>query len=630
MTLPSILFLSALAVLPSDRLAMADRLFNRSDYEAARLEYEALAKEPSIDRAQILYRLIMVARAQKDDAKVRELGGRFLSDYPAHEKVVQIRFYRALSGSVEEKKAELKALDRDETPKDIRAGALCVLGSVLSDASCFERSLALDPKGSYAALAKNSYAAFLMKSENPKDRRKAVELFMDLAFGNEPSLAKDSLYAAVYICYTDGRYAESDPLAKRFLKTYPEDSRIKVVRRMLAMSEYRLGKYVAAIEQSTDENDEWMLLVRASSNERLGNREEARKYADLAAQRFPQGECIKMIHLILARLDFADAEKLGDKNRILEAARRSAEFSKSAVDRIRYGWALENAGEIEKAEDEYAAIARDFPESETACDALYRRAMSLLRREKWSLAEVSLAEATAGGKLTKERVSSAAYWRGVCASRLGHTEESVAFLKQALEGPLSLDERREARLILADADFNAGRKTEALAEYAELIKEGALARMSAAKTQAIGRLLSGDDARLCARSLIGNDSAEWRQAGYALLGDCETAATNLTAAAYAYQRCLEEPCTTEVVAHVALVYGTYLVREGNAVEAEKILKRAAELNRDDNEARARAYLGLARAAQLRHDDESARGYATVIVSLFENTKAAEEAKEILK
>ncbi len=127
-----------------------------------------------------------------------------------------------------------------------------------------------------------------------------------------------------------------------------------------------------------------------------------------------------------------------------------------------------------------------------------------------------------------------------------------------------------------------------------------------------------------------NGASEWRQAGYALLGDVETAETNLTAAAYAYRKCFEEPCTTEALAPVTVKLGLYLVSEGDAADAERVLKRAAELNAKDAEARASAYLGLARAALLKDDAEGAKGYATVIVTLFENTKAAAEARELLK
>lgn len=630
MTFTAAVLAAALAVSASDRLAMADRLFNRGDYAAAKTEYLALAGEQGLDRAAILYRLVASGKALKENAFVRETGATFLREFPGHAKESQVRFFRALVGTDEEKRVELTALDIDGVPNEIRAGALCMLGTLTGDISLFERSLKLDPNGSYASTARRQRASVLMKSADPADRRRALALFMDLVYGKDKELAKDSLYAATYISYTDGKYSEADALAKRFLKMFPGDTREPAVRRMLAMSEYRLGKFVAALDFATDDNDEGMLLVQASCNERLGHRAEARTAAEKGIERFPNGGCRKSFELILARLDFFDAEKSGDKQKILEAARRSSEYSKTAGDRVRYAWAMENAGEKDQAEEMYSAIARDFPNTETAADALFRRAMSLLRSEKWSPAEVALAEALTTGKLPASRVATAHYWRGICALRLEHGAESVEFLKKALEGALSLDERREARLIIADADYNEGRKEQAIAAYRDLVKEGAVARMSAAKALAVGKLLDGDEARACAKALTENAEAEWRQAGYALLGDVETAEGNLTAAAYAYQKCLDEPCATEVVTRVSLVYGLHLVREGNAVDGEKVLKRAVELNAKDAEARAAAYVGLAHAAQLREDDETAKGYATVVVTLFENTKAAAEAKEILK
>ena len=74
----------------------------------------------------------------------------------------------------------------------------------------------------------------------------------------------------------------------------------------------------------------------------------------------------------------------------------------------------------------------------------------------------------------------------------------------------------------------------------------------------------------------------------------------------------------------------YLLRDGRPREAEAAYKRAVELNASNDEARAAAYLGLAKAARARDDDDAVRGYATVVVTLFEKTASAAEAKEMLK
>ena len=47
----------AITVLPSDRMAMADRLFNRGQYEEAAKEYRALSGQEGIAADEILFRL---------------------------------------------------------------------------------------------------------------------------------------------------------------------------------------------------------------------------------------------------------------------------------------------------------------------------------------------------------------------------------------------------------------------------------------------------------------------------------------------------------------------------------------------------------------------------------------------
>ena len=93
---------------------------------------------------------------------------------------------------------------------------------------------------------------------------------------------------------------------------------------------------------------------------------------------------------------------------------------------------------------------------------------------------------------------------------------------------------------------------------------------------------------------------------------------------------MEEKCSTESLAKVALRLGVLESRGGDPVKAEEALKRAVELNAKDQSARAEAYLALAEAALQRHDVEKARGYATVVTTLFENSPFAKRAEEILK
>ena len=631
MTLCAVIVAAAsLAVTAHDRLAMADRLFNRGEAAAARAEYKALVGAKDIDASELAYRLVACASAVGDKAVARAEGAAFLKAHPASPHADKVRLIVALAGSDAERLAELKLLDRDDAPPAVRAEALYRMAEATGDVSLFERSFKTDPSGRFAPYAKIAHATKLLENADPAERRRGVAELMDLVYGKDEKIACDALYLAAVHSYREGRYGESSALLKRYGKLHPGDARALDVAHLAALSELMGGKYAAAIAASADESDETFAYVKAVASFRMEMHDEAKRLSKKYLEEFPQGGNRAAIELQLARLEFDDTVKAGDGKAVLAAAKRCLALSGAASDRMLVAWALERNGEIEKAEDEYSAVARDFPKSALAADALYRRAMSLLRREKWSAAELSLAEALSSGKLDRQREPTAMYWRGLAAFRVGHGAEAAGFLHKAMEGGLAIDERREAKLVIADIDLAAGRTNEAVNAYAELVREGALERMGAAKMLLVGRLVSGEESKMCARALVRNSSPEWRQFGYALLGDREDAEGNFTAAVDAYRKCLAEKCVTEVAAPSSLKLGLFLLRDGEPVEAETVLKKAVELNKANNVARAASYLGLAKVVQLPADTETARGYATVIATLFENTPSAAEAREILK
>ena len=632
MTVLAAAFAAALAVTPSDRLAMADRLFNRGEYATAREEYLALRGEKSIDPAELLYRLAASARALKDDAATRAAADAFLSANPAHKLADSVRLMKAMAGTDDQRRAELPLLDRDDVSPAVRAEALVRLAQVGGDASLYVRALKLDPKGRFASYARLMHAKRLHESSDEKDRRIAVQELMELVYGSDTQYARDALYLAATYSYSAGRYGECVTLLKRYSQKYPKDERARDVRRMLALSDLMEGKYAAAAAFCTDDTDDTLVYVKATANDRLGNRVEAVSAAGKYLDSFPQGANRSAMELLLARAEFDDAIRTNGVRLAIAAGKRIVSITggKSAADRLRLGWAYEKAGETERADAEYAGVARDFPKSAAAADALYRRAIAQLLQKNWAAGELSLAEALSSGHLEGERAALGWYWRGIAAMRVGHSEESLGFLRKALEAGIPLDESREARMLLADADYNAGRRDAAVKAYAELVRQGAVERMSAAKILAVGKLLSGEEAKACAVALAKNESAEWRQAGWALMGDICEAEENFVAAGDAYAKCLAENCSTEAAAAASVKLGGYLLRDGRPREAEAAYKRAVELNASNDEARAAAYLGLAKAARARDDDDAVRGYATVVVTLFEKTASAAEAKEMLK
>lgn len=621
---------ASLAVADADRLAMADRLFNRGEAAAARAEYLALRGSREIDAAELGYRIVASANAVGDKEATRREGEAFLKAFPTNAHADRVRLLAAMAAPESRRLDELRLIDRDDVDRTVRAQALYRMAEATGDAALYERSFKTDPAGRFAPYAKIAHATKLLAAVDAAERRKGVGELMDLVYGKNAEVAKDALYLAAVHSYREGCYGESSALLRKYAKAYPSDPRAQEVARMTALSELMNGKYAAAIAISGDETDETLLYVKASASLRLDMKDEARRLSRLYLDSFPDGKNRDAMELQLARMDFEDASHSKDPKAILLAAKKCHSLSGASADRMLVAWALENAGDEEGAEAEYAAIAVESPKSRLAADAMYRRAMSLLRRERWAAAELSLAEALSSEALGARRRTSALYWRGIAAFRAGHPAEAETYLKEALGGTLAIDERREARLVVADIDLAAGRTNEAVAAYSDLVRNGAVARMSAAKTLAVGKLLSGEDSKTCARALAAGNSPQWRQFGYALLGSAEEADGNLSAAADAYAKCLAEPCVTDAAASAALKLGLHLVKDGNPAEAEKVLKKAVDLNDGDREARARAYLGLAEASLLRGDTESARGYATYVTVLFENSAAAPAAKKILE
>ena len=630
MTLLSAVLLAAITVAPSDRLAMADRLFNRGSYVDARAEYEALRGENVLPYDDLLYRLAECDRAVGKKAEARASYNELLEKFPASRHADRSRLMCALAGTDDEKRSELRVLDSDRVAADIRSAALYHLGVLNNDATAFERCVSVSPKGRYAPYAKLRRASLLAGSQDAAERRQAVRLLLEIAFSNNGEFSEEALYLAATTSYGEKRYGEAATLFRRYMKYYPNGKHIRDSVSVCAWCDYLTGKYADAISLCGSGTTEDTAFLLAASTHATGDVAKAKPLFEAYIEKYPQGRYVKDSELPLSRLGFAEAEKAGDSQKALEFAKRAAAISNSPSDRLRVAWAYEKCEVPEDAEKEYLAVASDFPGTPEAAEAMFRKALADLREERWSAAELSLAEAL-GGKLDQRRHAEALYWRGIAAIRMGHEEEGVEHLRSAIEKGLALDQSREARLLIADCDYNSGRREEAKSAYSRLVKEGAAARMSAAKTLAVGKLLfPGEEAEICAKALIKIDAPEWRQAGYALQGAFEEHTKAFSAAIESYRRCMAENCKTEDLPKVAARLGALEAANGDWDNAEVTLARAVELNTDDVMARAESYLHLAEVSVAKGKIKSARAYATVLTTLFEGTPFAKSAEEILK
>ena len=622
------LVLSALAVLPADRLAMADRLFNKGRYAEAIVEYEALKGEPSIAADELAYRFAECEHSLGHAERAQALYAEVFGKYPDSRHAARSRLMHAMGLPERDRAAALLVLDSDRVSKDVRSAALYHYGALKGDVTALERSAKVDPSGRYAPYADLRRATLLTAAGDAALRRKGVELLLGIAFGGKGELSEEALYLAAAQSYRDKKYAEAGNLFRRHAKSYPRGARAAEVRTMSVWCDYMAGRYADAAAACGEGATDDFAYIRAACAYAAGEDARALELFRHYLSAYPNGKFRKDAELPIARLEFKAAETAGDGARAIESALRCHRLSGSAADGLRLAWAYEKADHPQEAEAAYLQVVKANPGTAEAAEALFRKAMMDVREERWSAAELSLAEALATGQCGRLK-GEALYWRGVAALRLDHGAEAIGHLREALQAGVSLDEQREARLLIADADFDAGRIEEAKAAYEKLVREGACERMNAAKVLAVGKLLRGEPAKLCARHLIGRDSADWRQAGYALLGAEEDRAEAFTAAIDAYRKCLAEKANVADIAPAALRLGILETRAGEFDRAEATLKRAVELNRNDSGMRGAAYLALATNSEAKKDFRAACAYATVVVTLYDDKDLCAAAQKIL-
>lgn len=398
---------------------------------------------------------------------------------------------------------------------------------------------------------------------------------------------------------------------------------------MSAWCDFMEGRYADAAAACGEGETDDLAYIRAAAAYSTGDNETALRLFRKYLEDYPEGRYRADAELPIARIEFDAASKTNDVSRTIETAKRSFALSKLATDRLRLAWAYENAGKGADAAVEYATIAKEYPGTYEAAEAMYRKAMIDARGDNWSAAELALAEALASGKLG-DRTAEALYWRGVAAMRIGHEAEGAVSLEKALAEGLNLDESREARLMIADFDHKAGRIEKAKEAYRTLVAQGACERMTAARILAVGKLLGGESAETCAAALVKSEASEWRQAGWALKGACEENRKAFSAAIESYRRCLAETGVTAECAAAALALGRLESRAGEFDAADLTLKRAVALNSADAAARGAAYLALAENAEAKGDAKSAVAYATVVTSLFDDAALVGAAKKILE
>ena len=441
-----LLFAASLALAPADRLQMADKMFAKGMYADAAAEYAALKGEKTVSSDDIAFRIAECDR---------------------------------MTGREKEALAAYDSLILRDIPAPMRAVALYRLACARNDASLFLKCEQTDPKGRYAAFSRLKRALVLSKSGNSAERREATGIFFDLSMSPDKSVAEEALYAAATLAYGDKRWNEAAILFGRLIKGGKESARAKAAVVPYAWSSFLAGRYTECMSVCGESVEDDLFYLRASSLIALDRKEQG--LAELAKylEAHPRGRYRAAAELPVYRARFDAAVKKGDMPAAVQAAKLAAAASGSAADALRLAWAHEKSGAHDEARAEYGRIAAKWPNDPAAGEALFANALADLRAGNWNAGELALEE-TLKRFPNFPRRNEALYWKGVAAMHLGHDAEGVSRLEEALKLGVSLDQTREANLLIAGFEARSGREADAAKRYSGLLLSGAADRMAAA------------------------------------------------------------------------------------------------------------------------------------------------------
>ena len=569
---------------------MADKMFAKGLYAEAAREYAALKGEKTVSADDVAFRL----------AECDRLLGR--------------------------EKEALAAYDRlllRDIPKAMRAVALYRVACDRNDIALFQECERTDPQGRYAVFARLKRALLLAKSRRPEARREATGLFLELAVSPEKSVAEEALYAAATLAYGDKRWNEAAILFGRLAKAYPGTPRAAAARVPRAWSAFLSGRHTDCLIACGEETgDDDLSYLRGAALMALDRREQG--LAELAnyLERHPQGRYRAAAETPVQRARFDAAVKRGDTAAAVQAAQLAAAASDAPADALRLAWAHERAGAADAARAAYRRVAERWPDDPAAGEALYANALADLRAGNWSAGDLALEEALKRFPKLPHR-GEALYWRGVAAIRLGHEAEGVQRLDEALTLGLTLDQTREANLLIADADARAGRTAAAAKRYATLLAAGAADRLTAVHLAAVVRLLADhaewEAAYAGARALAARSGdPAFVQIAAAREGQAFEGLSRSDEALAAYRRAFAVTAETAEGAAAAVALGQLEYRKGDYDAAEKTLEDAIARNAGPEglKARAKAYRLLADVCRAKGEALKAKGYETVLKELF--------------
>lgn len=588
----SMVFAVSLALAPSDRMQMADKMFAKGLYAEAAKEYAALKGGKGVLADEIAFRIAEC---------------------------------NMMTGREKEALATYDTLVLRDVPVPLKAASLYRLACAKNDVALFLRCEQVDPSGRYASLSRLKRAKLVATGKSAAgaaQRREATGILLDLCASPDKSIAEEALFTAAQLAYSDRRWNESAILFGRLIKSFPDGQRAKAAAAPYAWSLYFLKRYTQCMSICGDSRDDELFYLRAISLLALDRKEQGLAELSKYIEAHPRGRNRNAAERPVQLERYNAAMKNGDAAGAVQAAKLLCDLSDTPEDALRLAWAHEKALSPEKARMQYRKIAKKWPDSPAAGEALFSDAFAYLREKNWNAADLALEEVLRRFP-DYPRKNEALYWRGIAAIHLGHSAEGAIRLEEALKAGLSLDQSREANLLIADFEARSGKTEDAAKRFAKLLETGAAERMSATQIAAVLKLLVRqslwEPVLAGARSLSARSSdLSFRQISASYEGMSLEGLARFDEAIAAYRKALAVNADTSEGAAAALALGHLEFRKGEFAAAEKTLADAIARNSGPEglKARARAYRILADVSRAQGDSLKAKGYETVLKELF--------------
>ena len=302
-------------------------------------------------------------------------------------------------------------------------------------------------------------------------------------------------------------------------------------------------------------------------------------------------------------------------------------------------------GMPEDACNDWKTLVVRHPDSPYASDALYSRAMAVLRRPEKTVQDYRAAEQLLGERLTRfpqaTRRMENLYWWGVAAHGAGDEPEAEKHLRAALAEKPSAVFEREIRLELASVLKKRGKAREAADLFVSLLDTKAVGRITPELLEWTARTMMDAlnwSAACAAAEVLERRQVDpaWTQIAATLVGQARERLGEKDAAKEAFARALATGSFTESGAQAALALGRLESAGGQFDEAREHLEDAVTRAQapDLLPLRIQAYAALAENEEERGEMDKALAYHMLVGSLFDNPRmvphALSRAAAILK